>query len=73
MLKHVKKMDRGLLQNYLKNQLKASTHEIIIIDGVRSIHEINVLKAGNVKLLLVDKTWTQDSIFYVNVKIRTIH
>ena len=35
--------------------LKESTHQIIIIDGVRSIHEINVLKeTGNVKLLAVD-------------------
>ena len=50
-------MDQVQLQNYLKNQFQESTHEITIIDGIRSIHEINVLKeTGNVKFLAVHAT-----------------
>ncbi len=44
----------GAIAELLKESIQNSTHEIIIIDGVRSIHEINVLKeTGNVKLLAV--------------------
>ena len=45
----------GAIAELLKESIQNSTHEIIIIDGVRSIHEINVLKeTGNVKLLAVN-------------------
>ena len=45
----------GAIAKLLKNSIENSTHEIIIIDGIRSIHEINVLKeTGNVKLLAVN-------------------
>ena len=39
----------------IKDSITNSTHEIVIIDGIRSIHEINVLKeTGTVKLLAVN-------------------
>ena len=45
----------GAIAKLLKNSIENSTHEIIIIDGIRSTHEINVLKeTGNVKLLAVN-------------------
>jgi dephospho-CoA kinase len=45
----------GAIAELIKNSIQNSTHKIIIIDGVRSIHEINVLKeTGNVKLLAVN-------------------
>ena len=55
MLELREKNGPGAIAELLKESIKESTHEIIIIDGVRSIHEINVLKeTGNVKLLAVD-------------------
>ena len=45
----------GAIAELLKESIQNSTHEIIIIDGIRSIHEINVLKkTGNLKLLAVN-------------------
>ncbi|MEC9033723.1 MAG: dephospho-CoA kinase, partial [Thermoproteota archaeon] len=45
----------GAVAELLKESIQESTHDIIIIDGIRSIHEINVLKeTGNVKLLAVN-------------------
>jgi len=45
----------GAVAELLKESIQKSTHDIIIIDGIRSIHEINVLKeTGNVKLLAVN-------------------
>ena len=45
----------GAIAELLKESIQESTHDIIIIDGIRSIHEINVLKkTGNVKLLAVN-------------------
>jgi len=45
----------GAIAELLKQSIQNSSHEIIIIDGIRSIHEINVLKKiGNVKLLAVN-------------------
>jgi len=45
----------GAIAELLKESIQNSTHEIIIIDGIRSMHEINVLKeTGNVKLLAVN-------------------
>jgi len=45
----------GAVAELLKESIQNSTHKIIIIDGVRSIHEINVFKeTGNVKLLAVN-------------------
>ena len=45
----------GAIAKLLKNSIENSTHGIIIIDGIRSTHEINVLKeTGNVKLLAVN-------------------
>ena len=39
----------------MKNNIKKKSKEIAIIDGIRSIHEINVLKeTGNLKLLAVE-------------------
>ena len=55
MLELREKNGPGAIAELLKESIKESTHQIIIIDGVRSIHEINVLKeTGNVKLLAVD-------------------
>ena len=55
MLELREKNGPGAIAELLKESIKESTHKIIIIDGVRSIHEINVLKeTGNVKLLAVD-------------------
>ena len=54
MLELREKNGPGAIAELLKNSIQNSTHEIIIIDGVRSIHEINVIKkTGNVKLLAV--------------------
>ena len=55
MLELREKNGPGAIAELLKNSIQNSTHEIIIIDGIRSIHEINVLKkTGNVKLLAVN-------------------
>jgi dephospho-CoA kinase len=55
MLQLREKNGPGAIAELLKNSIKNSTHKIIIIDGIRSIHEINVLKeTGNVKLLAVN-------------------
>ncbi len=54
MLELRQKNGPGAVAELLKNSIQNSTHEIIIIDGIRSIHEINVLKqTGTVKLLAV--------------------
>jgi len=54
MLELREKNGPGAIAELLKSSIQNSTHEIIIIDGIRSIHEINVLKqTGNVKLLAV--------------------
>ena len=45
----------GAIAELIKESIEKSNHEIIIIDGIRSIHEINVLKeTGNLKLLAVE-------------------
>ena len=55
MLELRQKNGPGAIAELIKESIQNSTHEIIIIDGVRSIHEINVLKeTGNVKLLAVN-------------------
>ena len=55
MLELREKNGPGAIAKLLKNSIQNSTHKIIIIDGIRSIHEINVLKeVGNVKLLAVN-------------------
>ena len=57
MLELREKNGPGAIAKLIKNLIQNSTHEIIIIDGVRSTHEINVLKeTGNVKLLAVNAT-----------------
>ena len=54
MLELRQKNGPGAIAELIKESIQNSTHEIIIIDGIRSIHEINVLKeTGNVKLLAV--------------------
>ena len=54
MLELREKNGPGAVAKLLKDAIQNSEHEIIIIDGVRSIHEINVLKeTGIVKLLAV--------------------
>ena len=54
MLELRQKNGPGAVAELLKDSIMKSTHEIIIIDGIRSIHEINVLKeTGTVKLLAV--------------------
>ncbi len=54
MLELRKKNGPGAVAELIKPSIENATHEIIIIDGIRSIHEINVLKeTGNVKLLAV--------------------
>ena len=55
MLELREKNGPGAIAKLLKNSIQNSIHKIIIIDGIRSIHEINVLKeTGNVKLLGVN-------------------
>jgi len=55
MLELREKNGPGAIAELLKESIQESTHDIIIIDGIRSIHEINVLKeTGNVKLLAVN-------------------
>ena len=55
MLELREKNGPGAVAELLKKSIQESTHDIIIIDGTRSIHEINVLKeTGNVKLLAVN-------------------
>ena len=55
MLELRKKNGPGAIAELLKESIQKSTHDIIIIDGIRSVHEINVLKeTGNVKLLAVN-------------------
>ena len=55
MLELREKNGLGAIAELIKNSIQNSTHKIIIIDGIRSIHEINVLKeTGNVKLLAVN-------------------
>tara|TARA_B110000014_G_scaffold210140_1_gene161885 strand:- start:225 stop:743 length:519 start_codon:yes stop_codon:yes gene_type:complete len=55
MLELREKNGPGAIAELIKSSIQTSTHEIIIIDGIRSIHEINVLKeTGNVKLLAVN-------------------
>jgi len=54
MLELREKNGPGAIAELIKNPIKNSSHKIIVIDGIRSIHEINVLKEiGNVKLLAV--------------------
>ena len=54
MLELRQKNGPGAVAELLKTSIQNSSHEIIIIDGIRSIHEINVLKqTGIVKLLAV--------------------
>ncbi len=55
MLELRQKNGPGAIAELIKESIQKSNHEIIIIDGIRSIHEINVLKeTGNVKLLAVN-------------------
>ena len=55
MLELRQKNGPGAIAELIKESIQKSNHEIIIIDGIRSIHEINVLKAtGNLKLLAVE-------------------
>ena len=54
MLELREKNGPGAVAELIKDSIQNSSHDIIIIDGIRSIHEINVLKqTGNVKLLAV--------------------
>ena len=55
MLELREKNGPGAVAELLKESIQEYTHDIIIIDGIRYIHEINVLKeTGNVKLLAVN-------------------
>jgi len=55
MLELRQKNGPGAIAELIKESIEKSNHEIIIIDGIRSIHEINVLKeTGNLKLLAVE-------------------
>jgi|TARA_B110000014_G_scaffold259524_1_gene247484 dephospho-CoA kinase len=54
MLELREKNGQGAVAELIKETIQNSDHEIIIIDGIRSIHEINVLKeTGDLKLLAV--------------------
>ena len=55
MLELREKNGPGAVAELIKDSIQNSSHKIIIIDGIRSIHEINVLKkTGNLKLLAVN-------------------
>ena len=55
MLELREKNGPGAVAELIKEPIQNSNHEIIIIDGIRSIHEINVLKETvNLKLLAVE-------------------
>ena len=57
MLELREKNGPGAVAELITESIQNSNHEIIIIDGVRSIHEINVLKeTGNLKLLAIKAT-----------------
>jgi len=44
----------GAVAELIKDSIQNSDHEIIIIDGIRSIHEVNVLKkTGKLRLLAI--------------------
>mgnify|MGYP001238683474 CR=1 FL=1 len=54
MLEVREKNGPGAVAELIKNPIQESTHDVIIIDGVRSIEEIDVLKTiGDVKLLAI--------------------
>ncbi len=54
MLELREKNGQGAVAELIKDTIQNSNHEIIIIDGIRSIHEINVLKeTGDLKLLAI--------------------
>mgnify|MGYP003301535446 FL=1 len=54
MLEVREKNGPGAVAELIKNPIQESTHDVIIIDGVRSIAEIDVLKKiGSVKLLAI--------------------
>jgi dephospho-CoA kinase len=54
MLEVREKNGPGAVAELIKNPIQESTHDVIIIDGVRSIAEIDVLKKiGDVKLLAI--------------------
>ncbi len=54
MLELREKNGQGAVAELIKESIQNSDQEIIIIDGVRSIHEVHVLKeTGTVKLLAV--------------------
>ena len=56
----------GAIAKLLKKSIENSTHEIIIIDGIRSTYEIDVLKeTGNVKLLAVNASADTRFVFSV--------
>jgi dephospho-CoA kinase len=55
MLELRQKYGPGAIAELIKESIQKSNHEIIIIDGIRSIHEIKVLKeTGNLRLLGVE-------------------
>ena len=55
MLELREKNGQGAVAELIKEPIQNSDQEIIIIDGIRSIHEINVLKeTGDLKLLAVE-------------------
>ena len=55
MLELREKNGPGAVAELIKNSIHNSTHEVVIIDGIRSIAEIDVLKKfGKVKLLAID-------------------
>ena len=55
MLELREKNGQGAVAELINESIQNSDHEIIIIDGIRSIHEINVLKeTGDLKLLAVE-------------------
>ena len=55
MLEVREKNGPGAVAELIKDSIQNSTQDVVIIDGVRSIAEIDVLKQiGNVKLLAID-------------------
>ena len=66
MLELREKNGPGAVAELIKDSIQNSTHEITIIDGIRSIHEINVLKqTGNVRLLAIHATPDTLSLIHI--------
>ena len=65
MLELREKNGPGAIAELIKPEIESSSSNVILVDGVRSNDEIQVLKKfGNVKLLAIHASTELDLIFY---------